>query len=149
MSLIKNFVTAFTLCFISSSASFASTQAMTPDEAKAFYKEAFAHTVENMRATKADYARYFAKDFVMYMNGERYNFDDYIQFMLNIRKDTVSVQIMFKDMMAEANGVATIHTTHISKKDGSETYLNVLSFFRIENQQFISGNELTKVSQLS
>lgn len=119
--------------------------AMTPDAAKAFYKEAFAHTILNMQATKAEYAKYFSKDFVMKMDGHTYYFDEYVQFMLNLRKDTFSVDINFKDMIAEADKVATSHVTHVVKKNGEELYFNVLSLFKIQNQKFMDGQEFSKL----
>jgi predicted ester cyclase len=118
---------------------------LTPEELKAFYKEAYAHTVENMQSTKADYSQYFAKDFVMHMDGQTLNFDDYVQFMLDIRKGVDNVKIEFKDMIAENDGVATVHTTRITKNNGERITLNVISFFKVRNRQFTSGHELTRL----
>jgi hypothetical protein len=119
--------------------------AMTPDEAKAFFKEAFAHTVLNAQATKEDYSIYFSKDFVMKMDGKIYHFDDYVQAMLDLKKDETSIEIRFKDIIAESGKVATAHVTHVVKNNGEELYLNVLSLFKIQDHKFIDGQELTKL----
>lgn len=119
--------------------------AMTPDEAKAFYKDAYEHTVLNMQSTKKDYAKYFSKNFVMQMNGKTYHFDEYVQFMLDLKKDRSSVDINFKNMVAESNQVATAHVTHIIMKNGKEIYLNALSLFKIQNHKFITGKELIQL----
>ncbi len=116
---------------------------MTPNEAKAFYKEAFAHTVLKMQSTKEDYANYFSKDFVMTMDGNTYHFDEYVQFMLDLKNDTASVDIKFENMIAESDQVATSHVTHVIKKNGEEFSLDVLSLFKIQNHKFIAGVELT------
>lgn len=119
--------------------------AMTSDEAKAFFKEAFAHTILNEQATKKDYSKYFSKDFVMKMDGKIYHFDDYVQTMLKLKKDEMSIDISFKDMIAESGKVATAHITHVVKNNGEELYLNVLSLFTIQDHKFIDGQELTKL----
>ena len=139
-------ITAIFLIGISSFNINTHAQSMQSEEAKIFYKNVFKHTVENMQATKKDYAQYFAKDFVMYMNGKTYFFDDYVQFMLNLQKTTKSVNIYFKEMISEDNNVSTVHTNHIKNKNGSEIELAVLSFFKIESNKFISGYELTRIT---
>lgn len=119
--------------------------AITPDEAKAFFKEAFAHTILNAQATKEDYSKYFSKDFVMKMDGKTYHFDDYVQAMLDLKEDRRSIDISFKDMVAESGRVATAHVTHVIKNNGEELYLNVLSLFKIQDHKFLDGQELTKL----
>src|SRR5579862_7969042 len=126
------------------SIAYAAEKSMNPEEAKAFYKEAYEHTILNSQATKADYARYYAKDFTMYMDGKLYHFDDFVQLSLERQKARTSIQIIFKDMLAESDGVATVHATHIVKNDGSKLDLDVISFFRLRGHQFASGNELSR-----
>lgn len=133
------------VCFILLLGNYIIGYAMTPYEAKAFYKEAFTHTILNEYATKEDYAKYFSKNFVMKLDGKKYHFDEYVQFMLDLKKDRASIDINFNEMVAESDQVATSHVTHVVNKNGDEIYIDVLSLFKIQNNKFIAGEELIKL----
>lgn len=116
---------------------------MQPDEIKRLVKDTFIHVIEDMNATEETYAKYFAKGYLQYVNGETLNYNDFVSHMIAQKKVMQSIKVTIKHITVENDQVATIHLVEGTKKDGSYLEVQVNAFFIVQDKKFILCDELT------
>lgn len=128
----------------SSNAFAAESQLMTSQETKQFVKDAVIYALENMDPNM-DYSKYVSKNFVNPIDGNKFNYDQWVTHQKNIKKMVKSMKPTFDLLVAEGNNVAAIFRVYIIKKDGSELEVKDMGFFKIENHKIIYVEELTRL----
>lgn len=127
-----------------SSAFAAENKQMSSQEAKQFVKDAVIYALENMD-TNMDYSKYVSKNFVNPIDGNKFNYEQWVTHQKNIKKMVKSMKPTFDLLVAEGNHVAAIFRVHIIKKDGSELEVKDMAFFKIEDHKIIYVEELTRL----
>jgi ketosteroid isomerase-like protein len=115
------------------------------EDPKAVVMNCFKTLIENQNWTKADYDKYISKDYIQIADGKSLNYDQDLAHLETLRKDCKSIKIVFHDMVAQGNKVATRHTAHAVKKDGSLVEANVMAIFEVKDGKLIRCNELTQI----
>ena len=92
-----------------------------------------------------DYSRYVSKDFVNPIDGNQFNYEQWVAHQKNIKAMVKSMKPTFDLMVAEDNHVAAIYRIHIVKKDGSELEVKDMGFFEIKNRKIVYVEELTRL----
>lgn len=121
-----------------------SNQQMTPSEAKQFVKDAVNYVLDNMDPNM-DYSKYVSKDFVNPIDGNKFNYEQWVAHQKHIKSSLKSMKATFDLMVAEGNHVAAIFRVHLIKKDGSELEVKDMGFFEIKNHKIVYVEELTRL----
>lgn len=139
------------LCLISISIFFpslnvyaASSQTLTPEAAKQLVKDAVIYALEN-RDPNMDYSKYVSKDFVNPIDGNTFNYEQWVAHQKNIKAMVKSMKPTFDLMVAEGNYVAAIFRIHLIKNDGTELEVKDMGFFEIKDHKIVSVKELTRL----
>jgi len=119
-------------------------QTMTPDAAKAFVKQAVKYALEN-KDPNMDYSKYVSKDFINPIDGNVFNYEQWVAHQKHIKEQVKSMKPTFDLMVAEGNHVATIFRVHLIKNDGSELEVKDMAFFKIKNNKIVYVEELTRL----
>lgn len=121
-------------------------QNMSPAEAKQFVKDAVIYALENKNPTM-DYSKYVAKDFVNPIDGNTFNYQQWVTHQKHIKKLVKSMKPVFDLMVAEGNNVAAIYRINIVKNDGSHLAVKDMAFFKIKDRKIVYCEELTRLIQ--
>lgn len=124
----------------------ATKQNMSPENAKQFVKNAVVYALENMDPN-LDYSKYVAKDFVNPIDGNTFNYEQWVTHQKHIKSLVKSMTPTFDLMVAEGNHVAAIFHIKIIKKDGSELEVKDMAFFTIKNHKIVYVEELTRLTK--
>jgi ketosteroid isomerase-like protein len=116
---------------------------MTHQQMKSFIKHTFQEVVENPNATEATYAKYFSKDYIQNVNGERLGYKEFVQHMNTLKASVQSIKIIFEDMIVENDKICSHHVAHAIKKNGQEVLMRVIAVMHVKDYKIISCNELT------
>lgn len=122
----------------------ANSQEMSSEQAKQFVKNAVVYALENMDPNM-DYSKYVSKDFINPIDGETFNYDQWVTHQKHIKELVKSMKPTFDLMIAEGDYVATIFHVHLIKKDGSELNVKDMAFFKIKNHKIVYVEELTRL----
>lgn len=117
---------------------------MTAEEQKQLVKNAVIYALET-RDPNMDYSKYVAKDFINPIDGNVFNYDQWVTHQKNIKKIVKSMQPTFDLLVAEGNHVAAIYRINIIKNDGSKLEVKDMAFFTIKNQKISYCEELTRL----
>src|SRR3990167_5353038 len=123
---------------------FAADQTMSPDEAKQFVKTAVSYALENM-SPDMDYSKYVSKDFINPIDGNTFNYEQWVTHQKHIKEMVKSMKPTFDVMVAEGNNVAAIFRVHLVKKDGTELEVEDMGFFKIKDHKIVYVKELTRL----
>jgi hypothetical protein len=121
-----------------------SDQQMSPKEAKQFVKHAVNYALENMDPNM-DYSKYVSKDFINLIDGNKFDYEQWVVHQKHIKSSLKSMKATFDSMVAESNHVAAIFRVHLIKKDGSELEVKDMGFFKIKNHKIVYVEELTRL----
>lgn len=121
-------------------------QQMTPIQEKQLVKNAVIYALENMDP-HMDYSKYVSKNFINPIDGQIFNYEQWVSHQKHIKKLVKSMKPHFDLMVAEGNNVAAIFRVHLIKKDGSELEVKDMAFFKIKNHKIIYVEELTRLIQ--
>jgi ketosteroid isomerase-like protein len=119
-------------------------QKMSPEESKQFVKIAVVYALENMDPNM-DYSKYVSKDFINPIDGEVFNYGQWVAHQKHIKELVKSMKPTFDLMIAEGDHVAAIFHVHLIKKDGSELNVKDMAFFKIKNHKIVYVEELTRL----
>ncbi|MGB6976984.1 MAG: hypothetical protein WBE18_05990 [Gammaproteobacteria bacterium] len=119
-------------------------QSMTADEEKQFVKDAVVYALEN-RNPKMDYSKYVSKDFINPIDGNTFNYEQWVAHQKHIKKLVKSMKPTFDLIMAEGDHVAAIYRIDLVKNDGSKLEIKDMAFFKIKNKKIIYCEELTRL----
>lgn len=92
-----------------------------------------------------DYSKYVAKDFKNPIDGEIFNYDQWVTHQKHIKELVKSMKPTFDLMVAEGDHVAAIFRIHLIKKDGSVLDVKDMAFFKIKNHKIVYVEELTRL----
>jgi len=119
---------------------------MTPDQAKALIKNAVIYALEN-KDPNMDYSKYVSKDFINPIDGNTFNYDQWVAHQKHIKNLVKSMIPTFDLMIAEGNQVAAIYRIALVKNDGTSLEVNDLAFFKIKDGKIYYCEELTRLIQ--
>lgn len=120
---------------------------MTPEETKKWIKNVFAEVVENPEANESTYRKYFAKDYVQYVDGTKMALTDFIDHMAAQKRAVRQLKVDFKYILVDRNQIATLHMVEGTRKDGSQIKIQVNAFFQVRSGQITLCDELTHLIQ--
>ena len=92
-----------------------------------------------------DYSKYVAKNFVNPIDGNVFNYEQWVAHQKHIKSMVKSMTPKFDLMVAEGNDVAAVYYIKIIKNDGSELVVKDLAFFKIKDNKIIYCEELTRL----
>lgn len=121
-------------------------QAMTPDQAKTFVKNAVIYVLEN-KDPNMDYSKYVSKDFINPIDGNTFNYDQWVAHQKHIKGMVKSMVPTFDLMVAEGDQVAAIYHIVLTKNDGSSLIVKDMAFFKIKDNKIVYCEELTRLVQ--
>lgn len=117
---------------------------MTAYEQKQLVKNAVIYALEN-RNPNMDYSKYVSKDFINPIDGNTFNYNQWVDHQKHIKQLVKSMKPTFNLMVAEGNHVAAIYRIDIVKNDGSKLAVKDMAFFTIKNKKIIYCEELTRL----
>lgn len=126
------------LCF------FSNLYAMSPNESKQFVKDAVNYALTN-RNPHMDYSKYVSKDFVNPIDGNVFNYKQWVTHQKHIKSLVKSMKPIFDEMVAEGDNVAAIYHIDIVKNDGSKLVVKDMALFKIKNNKIVYCEELTRL----
>lgn len=132
-------------CIIANLNVFANSK-MSSDESKQFVKNAVIYALENTNPNM-DYSKFVSKNFVNHIDGNKFNYEQWVTHQKNIKKIVKSMKPTFNLLIAEDNNVAAIYYIKIEKNDGSELEVKDMAFFKIKDHKIIYCEELTRLTQ--
>lgn len=121
-----------------------SDQPMSPEEAKQFVKNAVIYALEN-KDPNMDYSKYVSKDFINPIDGNTFNYQQWVTHQKHIKSLVKSMKPTFDLMVAEGNHVAAIFRVHLIKNDGTELEVKDMGFFKIKDHKIVYVEELTRL----
>jgi hypothetical protein len=119
-------------------------QSMTADEAKQFVKNAVVYALEN-RDPQMDYSKYVSRDFINPIDGNTFNYEQWVAHQKHIKNLVKSMKPTFNLMVVEGDHVAAIYQIDLVKNDGSKLKVKDMAFFKIKNKKIIYCEELTRL----
>lgn len=123
---------------------FSNVYAMTPDESKQFVKTAVTYVLEN-KDPNMDYSKYVSKKFTNPIDGNVFNYKQWVVHQKHIKSLVQSMTPVFDEMVAEGNSVAAIYHINIIKNNGDKLVVKDMAFFKIENNKVMYCEELTRL----
>jgi ABC-type antimicrobial peptide transport system ATPase subunit len=93
-----------------------SSQTLSPDAAKQLVKTAVTYVLENPNPDM-DYSKYVSKDFINPIDGNTFNYDQWVTHQKNIKNMLKSMKPTFNFMMTEGNNIFAIYHIKLIKKD--------------------------------
>ncbi len=129
------------LCFFTN---LYATTPMTPDASKQFVKDAVNYALTN-RNPNMDYSKYVSKNFENPIDGNVFNYKQWVAHQKHIKSLVKSMKPTFDEMVAEGNNVAAIYHIDIVKNDGSKLVVKDMAFFKIKNNKVVYCEELTRL----
>lgn len=132
---MKTILVLFLLAMFSNAYAMDSTQ---------FVKDAVVYALEN-NDPNMDYSKYVSKDFVNPIDGNVFNYEQWVTHQKHIKAITKSMTPKFDLMVAEGDNVATIYHINIIKNDGSRLVVKDMAFFKIKNNKVVYCEELTRL----
>lgn len=117
---------------------------MSASEVKVFVKNAITYALEN-KNPKMDYGKYVSPNFVNRVDGNVFNFNQWVTHQKHIKAITQSMKPRFDWIVAEGNNVAVIFYIDLVKKDGRLLTVKDMAFFKIQNHKVIYVEELTRL----
>ncbi len=118
--------------------------AMTPEQSKQFVKDAVIYALTN-KDPNMDYSKYVSKNFSNPIDGNTFNYDQWVTHQKHIKTMVKSMTPNFDLMVAEGNNVAAIYHIDITKNDGSKLVVKDMAFFKIEHDKIVYCEELTRL----
>jgi ketosteroid isomerase-like protein len=112
---------------------------------KSVVMNVFRMLIENPNWTKADFERLISKDYIQVADGNRLNYEQDLAHLEVLRKECKSIRIVFHDIVVQGNKVATRHTAHAIKKDGSQLEADVVAIFEVKDGKLFRCDELTRL----
>ena len=113
-------------------------------DSKQFVKEAVVYALEN-HDSNMDYSKYVSKSFVNPIDGNVFNYQQWVTHQKHIKSMVKSMTPKFNLMVAEGNNVAAIYNIDIVKNDGSKLTVKDMAFFKIKNNKVVYCEELTRL----
>lgn len=123
-----------------------SDQTLSPDAAKQFVKTAVTYVLENPNPDM-DYSKYVSKDFINPIDGNTFNYDQWVTHQKNIKGMIKSMKPTFDFMLAEGNNVFAIYHIKLIKNDDSELEVKDMALFKIKDNKIIYCEELTRLTK--
>ncbi len=117
---------------------------MSAEQSKAFVQRAVIYALQNK---PINYGKYASLDLIVHVDGNTFNFVQWVKHLNDIKKEAQSIQPTFLQMIAEDNHVATIFKVNIVKTDGSKLEIKDLAFFEIKDNKIIYVDELTRLTK--
>lgn len=121
-----------------------SNQQMSPEEAKQFVKDAVVYALET-RDPNMDYGKYVSKDFINPIDGNTFNYEQWVAHQKHIKGLVKSMKPTFDLMVSEGNHVAAIYKIDIVKNDNSRLTVKDMAFFTIKDKKVVYCEELTRL----
>jgi hypothetical protein len=121
-----------------------SDQTLSPNAAKQFVRDAVTYVLENQNAYM-DYSKYVSKDFINPIDGNTFDYDQWVAHQKNIKSMLKSMKPTFNFMVAEGNNVFAIYHIKLIKNDGSELEVKDMALFKIKDNKIIYCEELTRL----
>jgi hypothetical protein len=118
-------------------------QPMSPDESKQFIKNAIEYSMGNMDPNM-DYSKYISTSFIKHGDGKKLNFEQWVKRQKEIKAAGTLRKPIFSYIIADGDRVGTMYRVHITTKDGTESDVMDLEFFKIKNHKVIEVDELTR-----
>ena len=115
-------------------------QVMTPEQSKLWIQQAL-HYGFAMNTT--DYSKYMSKDYIEHIDGQTFNYQQWLHHMLSIKNMMKSYSLSFDEIIAEGDQIATSYVVHATKKDGSKLDIRIIAIFKINNGKMVYCDELT------
>ncbi len=123
---------------------FSNLYAMTAEESKQFVKDAVVYALTNTDPNM-DYSKYVSLDFVNPIDGNVFNYQQWVVHQKHIKSLVKSMKPTFDEMVAEGDNVAAIYHIDIIKNDGSKLVVKDMAFFKIKNNKVVYCEELTRL----
>ncbi len=120
---------------------------MSSVELKKLVQKIFKECVENMKATEPLYAQYFSKEYIQHVDGKTLNYADFVAHMKAQKQALKSIKIVFHEMIAEGNKVATSHTAYATRKDNKKIEAQIVSLFEFKDGKLVLCTELTRLEK--
>lgn len=117
---------------------------MQADEAKQFVIDAVHYALET-RDPNMDYGKYVSQDFINTIDDKRFNFEQWVQHIKNIKAVVKSMTPTFDCLISDGRNVFASYHVKSIKNDGEEIFVKDLGHFVIENAKIIYCDELTKM----
>ncbi|MDX2163919.1 MAG: hypothetical protein SFW07_00705 [Gammaproteobacteria bacterium] len=118
--------------------------AMTSDESKQFVKDAVVYALTN-KDPNMDYSKYVSKSFKNPIDGNVFNYQQWVAHQKHIKSLVKSMKPTFDEMVAEGNNIAAIYHIDIVKNDGSKLVVKDMAFFKLKNNKVVYCEELTRL----
>jgi hypothetical protein len=115
-------------------------QAMTPEQSTLWIQQAL-HYGFAMDTT--DYSKYISKDYIEHIDGQTFNYQQWLHHMLSIKNMMKAYNLSFDEIVVEGDQIATSYVVHATKKDGSKLDIRIIAIFKIKNGKMVYCDELT------
>jgi hypothetical protein len=141
MKVLHKILLCLGLVAVFSTPVFAATDSpMTPAQSKEWLKTALTYGF-NLNTT--DYTKYISTDYVEQIDGETFNFQQWLHHMNGIRGMMKSYQLSFNEIVAEGDQIAASYDVHAVKKDGTTLDIRIIAIFTVKNGKMVACDELT------
>jgi len=118
--------------------------AMDATQSKQFVKDAVVYALTN-KDPNMDYSKYVSKDFVNPIDGNVFNYQQWVTHQKHIKSMVKSMTPTFDWMVADGDNVAAIYHIAIIKNNGDKLTVKDLAFFKIKNNKVVYCEELTRL----
>ncbi len=112
---------------------------------KAFMREMFTHVTESRHSTEEAISKYMSKDYVQHVNGEVFDFENFVQHMKALKTALKSIKITIDRCMVSGNGIFMIYYADCVKNNGSPVKAKIIAYFEVKDGKIILCDELTKI----
>ncbi len=110
---------------------------------KNFIEKVFKEVIENLNANEEIISRYFASNYIQYVDGHHLNYKEFVQHMVVQKSLLHSIKVHIEHCIIENNSICTVHRVNAIKKTGEKIAIKVIAYFEVKDKKFILCDELT------
>ncbi|MEX0447920.1 nuclear transport factor 2 family protein [Xenorhabdus sp. SGI246] len=100
--------------------------------------------LENNDVNNSTIEEYFPKNYVQVVNGNEFNFNDFISHINLLKETLISTKVNILSIAEKENNVHTHHIVKAIKKDGEHVEFEVFARFLINESKIIRCYELNR-----
>ncbi len=112
---------------------------------EALIRKVFAEVIENPNYDESIYRKYFSEDYHQQNGDVSFGFQGFLDHMKALKKHKFHVKVVFDQIAATEDRVATVHRVFAVRPDNSKIVTKLIAMFEIKDGKITSCDELAHV----